>query len=147
MFPSLAIISTDVLFYAGRFYICRMRMESKEERNCPWCGEPVVGRTDKRFCSDACRNDYNNALRREEEKKTRAVNRILGRNSRILARQLKAGRTTASVPDLALQAFNFKVFTSVRKRFLLRDIYWCYGYTYYITRSGIVHFKEAPMEK
>lgn len=124
-----------------------MTRERTVERNCPWCGEPVVGRTDKRFCSDACRNDYNNALRREEEKKMRAVNRILERNRKILERQLKAGRTTASVPDLALQAFNFSVFTSVRKRLFFPDIYYCYCYTYYITRSRIVHIRESAMEK
>ena len=29
---------------------------------CPECGEKIIGRSDKKFCSDACRNAHNNAL-------------------------------------------------------------------------------------
>ena len=31
-----------------------------EEKMCPECGKPVFGRIDKKFCSDACRNAFNN---------------------------------------------------------------------------------------
>ena len=29
---------------------------------CPECGDKLKGRADKKFCSDACRNAYNNKL-------------------------------------------------------------------------------------
>jgi len=34
-------------------------------RKCPSCGREVVGRSDKKFCSDECRVFYNNALRKK----------------------------------------------------------------------------------
>ena len=27
---------------------------------CLECGEKIIGRSDKKFCNDACRNSYNN---------------------------------------------------------------------------------------
>jgi len=33
-----------------------------QQRNCPECGEKIIGRADKKFCSDQCRNSYNNRL-------------------------------------------------------------------------------------
>ena len=30
-----------------------------EERKCLYCGEPLIGRVDKKFCCDSCRNSYN----------------------------------------------------------------------------------------
>ncbi|MBC7863150.1 MAG: DUF2116 family Zn-ribbon domain-containing protein, partial [Bacteroidia bacterium] len=29
-------------------------------KKCPECGESYLGRVDKKFCSDQCRNTYNN---------------------------------------------------------------------------------------
>ena len=29
-------------------------------KTCLECGEPILGRSDKKFCSDLCRNAYNN---------------------------------------------------------------------------------------
>ena len=33
-----------------------------EKRNCLECKDPVKGRIDKKFCSDYCRNAYNNSV-------------------------------------------------------------------------------------
>jgi len=40
-------------------------------RHCRHCSKPVKGRTDKKFCSDGCRNAYNNAMRMTLRKKQR----------------------------------------------------------------------------
>ena len=32
------------------------------EKNCPECGEHIIGRVDKKFCSDQCRASHNNKL-------------------------------------------------------------------------------------
>ena len=39
-------------------------MSSKQ---CPECGEKIVGRTDKKFCSDGCRNTYNNRMNKDQK--------------------------------------------------------------------------------
>ena len=34
-------------------------------KTCLECGEKIVGREDKKFCSDGCRNAYNNKINKE----------------------------------------------------------------------------------
>src|SRR5690606_5358857 len=38
---------------------------SSPEKQCQQCGRPLKGRTDKRFCNDDCRNNFNRAKRRK----------------------------------------------------------------------------------
>ncbi|MBR3303358.1 MAG: DUF2116 family Zn-ribbon domain-containing protein [Bacteroidales bacterium] len=48
-----------------------MQDEQAEQREklCPVCGERVIGRIDKIFCSDECRTFYNNKKKRELRQK------------------------------------------------------------------------------
>ncbi len=55
-----------------------------KQRFCLECGEPLVGRSDKKFCSDYCRNAYNNRKNRETNKLIREIHGILKRNYKIL---------------------------------------------------------------
>ena len=56
------------------------------EKRCLECGEMLHGRTDKKFCSDACRNTYNNKLKSVAGSQyVRKVNGILKRNRNIMA--------------------------------------------------------------
>ena len=32
------------------------------KKKCLECKDPIIGRADKKFCSDQCRNTYNNKL-------------------------------------------------------------------------------------
>lgn len=55
-------------------------------RKCLNCESEVKGRSDKKFCSSQCRNDYYNQLNRDQNSYINAINRILRRNRRILVR-------------------------------------------------------------
>ena len=70
-------------------------------RQCPQCGAPFHGRSDKRFCSDGCRSDFHNERRRAEEKELRSVNRILSANWRLLTRLLRDGQRDIPAGELA----------------------------------------------
>ena len=35
------------------------------EKNCLECGTRIIGRADKKFCNDSCRNSYNNKFNKE----------------------------------------------------------------------------------
>ena len=39
-----------------------------QERKCLECGTVLKGRSDKKFCSDYCRNTYNNKVNRDSKK-------------------------------------------------------------------------------
>ena len=51
-----------------------------EERKCLYCGEPLIGRIDKKFCCDSCRNSYNYEKTHQQTNLIRNVNAILARN-------------------------------------------------------------------
>ena len=51
-----------------------------EERKCLYCGEPIIGRVDKKFCCDSCRNSYNYEKTHKQINVVRKINGILARN-------------------------------------------------------------------
>lgn len=55
-----------------------------QKRKCKVCDQPVVGRTDKVFCSTACKNEYHVNLRRQTAEAVRRTDKILHRNRSIL---------------------------------------------------------------
>ncbi len=54
------------------------------EKKCLECGEPLMGKVDKKFCSDACRNAYNNKLNSDSTALMRNINYILRRGRLVL---------------------------------------------------------------
>jgi hypothetical protein len=53
-------------------------------KNCLACKRPIKGRTDKKFCDDSCRNNYNNRLNSDITPLMRNINNILRKNRRII---------------------------------------------------------------
>ncbi len=109
------------------------------KRNCKRCGERFVGRSDKIFCCDSCRNDYHNYLRRERNKGMNLVNSILSRNREIIRSLLSKGIASIDTRQLSMLSFDFGHFTSIDKRILGRTCYHIYEYCYYYS-NGVVHF-------
>ena len=54
---------------------------------CLECGEKIIGRSDKKFCNDACRNSYNNKQNKDSSNLMRNINNKLRKNFRILSEQ------------------------------------------------------------
>ncbi len=84
-----------------------------EKRNCQNCGQVLHGRTDKKFCDDGCRNNFNNQQNSVVNKEVRCINRVLKRNRAILLALLPAGKRQLIVrkESLLLEGFNFKYST------------------------------------
>ncbi|HSH50939.1 MAG TPA: hypothetical protein VK982_04365 [Bacteroidales bacterium] len=108
-------------------------MSENSIRKCPECGEEIVGRADKKFCSDQCRNTYNNRLNSDASNTVRNVNNILRKNRRILADLNKqSGKTMVAKESMLISGFNFTYHThtyTTKKG----DVYhFCYeqGYLY-----------------
>jgi hypothetical protein len=78
-----------------------------EKRTCPECGEVITGRIDKKFCSDLCRNSFNNKQNSDSTNYIRNINNILRRNRRILEDHLDGDKTTISRKKLIDKGFNF----------------------------------------
>jgi len=83
------------------------------QRKCPECGDKIIGRADKKFCSDSCRNAHNNRLNKDNSKLLRNTNNRLRKNYRIL--QALNPKKTTKCPKAMLteRGFDFNLFTSI----------------------------------
>jgi hypothetical protein len=101
-----------------------------EKRVCPECGESISGRVDKKFCSDMCRNAYNNKHNSDSNNFVRNVNNALRRNRRILESSLVGEKTTLPRQKLLDKGFNFNLHTSQHKTRNNDTYVFCYEYGY-----------------
>ena len=82
-------------------------------KNCLECNEKIVGREDKKFCSDGCRNAYNNKINKDSNNYMRNVNNKLRKNYRILTELNTDGKSKASKSKLLSKGFDFEFFTNI----------------------------------
>jgi len=83
------------------------------QKTCLECGEQLKGRADKKFCSDYCRNAYNNKLNKDSKNLIRNTNNRLRKNYRILEELNPNGKSKATKSQLLSKDFSFEFFTSI----------------------------------
>ena len=83
------------------------------ERKCLECGTPIVGRMDKKFCDDGCRNAYNNRMNKDSRNLIRNTNNRLRKNYRILEALNPHQKTKISKARLIERGFDFNYITSL----------------------------------
>src|SRR5690606_37824737 len=103
-----------------------------QPRFCLACGKAVKGRTDKKFCNDYCRNNYNNLLKSDTNNLVRNINNALGKNRRILEGFLIKGEETANTTGDTLleKGFLFKYNTHTYTNKQGNIYYFCYDLGY-----------------
>lgn len=83
--------------------------------SCLECNTGYRGRTDKKFCSDYCRNAYHNRLNRDSNNLVRTVNNRLRKNYRILKRITDSpGEGPVRRTQLADLGFDFNTITRIK---------------------------------
>lgn len=92
-------------------------------KKCLECEEKIIGREDKKFCSDACRNAYNNKINKDSNNLMRNINNKLRKNYRILTELNTTGKTKTTRSKLLSKGFDFEFITSN-----------------YITKAGAVYY-------
>ncbi|WP_209390459.1 MULTISPECIES: DUF2116 family Zn-ribbon domain-containing protein [unclassified Chryseobacterium] len=81
---------------------------------CLECGEKILGRSDKKFCDDNCRNAFNNKQNKDSTNLMRNVNNKLRRNYRILSEINTEGKTKFPKSKLDGLGFDFNYFTNIK---------------------------------
>lgn len=106
------------------------------EKTCLDCGAAVKGRSDKKFCNDQCRNNYNNRLKAEENTPVKLINRILQGNRKILEKHNPDGKTRISKDKLEKAGFNFAFFTHLYETQKGNTYKFCYDQGYLLLESN-----------
>src|SRR6187200_3279024 len=103
-----------------------------EPRLCLSCNKPVKGRTDKKFCDDYCRNNYNNQLKADSSNLVRNINNALGKNRRIMESLFGSEEEMAkTTKDKLLQkGFQFKYITHLYTNKKGNTYFFCYDLGY-----------------
>lgn len=83
------------------------------DKTCLECGEKIVGREDKKFCSDGCRNAYNNKINKDSTNYMRNINNKLRKNYRILSEMNAEGKSKTIKSKLLNKGFDFDYFTNI----------------------------------
>jgi hypothetical protein len=81
-------------------------------RVCLECEDKLVGREDKKFCSDGCRNAYNNKINKDSNNYMRNINNKLRKNYRILLELNTEGKSKTTRAKLLSKGFDFEFFTN-----------------------------------
>jgi hypothetical protein len=101
------------------------------EKRCLECNDVLHGRTDKKFCSDACRNTYNNKKKSiAGSSYVRRVNGILCRNRNIMAELNPDGKNRVHRAKLSKKGFDFGFVTNLYTTKAGTVYYFCYDQGY-----------------
>ena len=107
---------------------------SSDTKTCLYCGKPLKGRIDKKFCDDNCRNNYNNQQKAKGSHSTyvRNINNALLRNRKILESLLPDEKKTANAnrDKLLRLGFQFKYVTHLYTTKDEKTYFYCYDYGY-----------------
>jgi predicted nucleic acid-binding Zn ribbon protein len=99
-------------------------------KTCLECSEKIVGREDKKFCSDGCRNAYNNKINKDSTNFMRNVNNKLRKNYRILSELNIDGKSKATRDKMINKGFDFEFFTNILQTKTGNTYYFLYDQGY-----------------
>jgi hypothetical protein len=102
------------------------------DKTCLECGDKIVGREDKKFCTDGCRNAYNN---KDSTNFMRNVNNKLRKNYRILSALNVDGKAKTTKSKLLSKGFDFEFFTNILTTNTGNTYYFVYDQGYRILES------------
>lgn len=107
-------------------------MRQVESKVCLECGEVVKGRTDKKFCSDACRNIYHYRSNNAPINYVRNVVNALKRNRRILMELNDGAQGTKKVhrDKLVQKGYNFMYHTNIYRTMKGNTYVFCFEHGY-----------------
>jgi hypothetical protein len=118
------------------------------KKTCLNCQEIIIGRSDKKFCGDHCRSNYNYSKTGNDHLSlVRNVNRALSKNRRILKYLKKGGRTRVQKQSMTEKGFNFSYYTTMLEVGPRERYYFCYDIGYLMiddTELMLVSRDQAP---
>lgn len=100
------------------------------QKTCLECNEPLRGRADQKFCSDYCRNAFNNKKRSQHKSLIRQIDKTLHKNRNILAKLCPEDKVATVRLALKSEGYDFNYLTNTYKTKSGKTYYFCYDYGY-----------------
>ena len=102
-----------------------------ENKTCISCGKIVKGRSDKKFCDDYCRNNFNNQQKAVETNLMRNIINAIRKNRNILQAILGNEEMTKTTKErLLAKGFQFKYHTHTYDNKKGGIYFYCFEYGY-----------------
>ena len=97
-------------------------------KKCKICKKAIIGRSDKLFCSIACKSYYHQKLREVTNKETIQIDKILHRNRSILLELIGKHKTQIKIDRIILdkKKFNYKYHTHININSKGKTFHWLY---------------------
>lgn len=111
----------------------------EETRRCHECETIIHGRSDKRFCSDYCRNTFHNRENRGANQIRNQVHRKLRKNRRIL-QEVLCDKVRRIIPRERLLYYGFYLgyITEITRARNEKNIFFVYEFGYRFMENGKV---------
>ena len=107
-------------------------------KTCLECDEKIVGREDKKFCSDGCRNAYDHKINKDSNNYMRDINNKLRKNYRILLSINTDQKIKTSRSKLLSKGFDFDYFTNILHTNTGNTYYFLYDQGYMLLDNDFV---------
>lgn len=114
------------------------------DRFCLDCGAKLRGRSDKKFCSDHCRNNYNNMLNRDINSLVRNVHALLRKNRRILSELFESEKRKIHIDALLVLGYNLSFFTHMVETESGDVFKYCYEFGYKEAGDNYIELIRNP---
>lgn len=117
-------------------------ISNKEETACLECGTAFYGRANRKFCSEACKNHYNNRRHQNARDVRLKVQTRLEKNYRILSDVLKVQKSSVDLVDLLVLGYSPNFVTSYQKtsRF---TICMCYDISFTVSATRLYNIRKV----
>lgn len=107
-----------------------------EKRTCAECGDTLLGRADKKFCGDTCRNAFNNRMTGEANNTMRRIVLALKKNRRIIDGLYKANKRKISKKTLLEKGYDYNKLTHLYVNKKNQTYHFCFDY-------GFVEYEDG----
>lgn len=112
--------------------------EIGKKRFCLFCGAELVGRSDKKYCDDVCRNNYHYRHYKNENMIVETVNKVLKNNRNVIKSLCNNGKRIVKTQILIDSKFDFNIITGVYKTIKNKEYRLIYDYAYMIMNEDYV---------
>ena len=112
-------------------------------KKCPVCNAPVLGRSDKKFCSADCRAHHHHQKNRQTDRRIRSVHRVLRRNRAILEECIHQSLQMPDIRTLERKGFRFDYLTRRMENASGRIVCYCYDMAYTQVEETIQIYMES----